>query len=164
MTWKDHISYISNKLAKSISVLYRVKWTLDSRALRQLYYTLVLPCISCCTIIWGNTYHTNVLPIFAEQEKAIRIISNAKYNDHTSKLFHNLSNLAIFQLVKSQTCIVMHGAFRCKLPHTIQSYFTKTFSGNEHRTRRKDVSNKYILEQLKESIVYLILGTKCGIT
>ena len=69
ITWKDHISYISNKLAKSISILHRVKWTLDSRALRLLYYTLLLPYISYCAIIWENTYYTNVLPIFAKQKK-----------------------------------------------------------------------------------------------
>ena len=28
LTWKDHISYISNKLAKSNSILHRVRWTL----------------------------------------------------------------------------------------------------------------------------------------
>ena len=102
MTWKVHISYISNKLAKSISILDRVKWTFNSQALRPLDYTLVLPYISYCAIICGNTYYTNVISIFTKQKKAIRIISNAKYNDHTSKLFRNLSILTMFQLVKIQ--------------------------------------------------------------
>ena len=69
LTWKDHLSYISNKLAKCISILHRVKWTLDSRALRLLYYTLALPYISYCAIIFGNTYYTNILPIFTKQKK-----------------------------------------------------------------------------------------------
>ena len=159
----DHLSYISNKLAKSISILHRVKWTLDSQGLRLLYYTLVLPYISYCAIIWGNTYYTDVLTIFTKQKKAIRIISNAKYNDHTSKLFCNLNILTIFQLVKLQTCIMMYKAFRNKLPQNIQSYFTKSFSGNEYRTRQKNCFKKNILEQLKVSIAYLILGLKCGI-
>ena len=64
MTWKDHISYISNKLAKSISILHRVKWTLDSGALRLLYYNLALQYISYCALNWGNTYYTNVLANF----------------------------------------------------------------------------------------------------
>ena len=101
---------------------------------------------------------------FCYAKKAIRIISNAKYNDHTSKLILNLSILTLFQLVKSQTCIMMYKAFSIKLPHNIQSYFTKSFSGNEYRTRQKIVSNKNILEQLKDSIAYLILGLKCGMT
>ena len=77
MTWKDHISYICNKLAISISILHRVKWTLDSRALRLIYYTLVLPYISYCAIIWGNTYYTNVLLIFAKLKKLF--ISQSKH-------------------------------------------------------------------------------------
>ena len=68
MTLKDHMSYISNKLAKSISILHRVKWTLDSRALRLLYYTLIFTYISYCAITLGNTYYTNVLPNFANQK------------------------------------------------------------------------------------------------
>ena len=59
---------------------------------------------------------------------------------------------------------MMHKALSNKLPHNIQSYFTKSYSGNEYRTRQKIVSNKNILEQLKDSIVYLILGLNCGIT
>ena len=94
MTCKDHISYI---LAKSISILHRVKWTCDSRALRLLYYILVLPYFSQCAITWGNTYYTNILPIFYKQRS---MISNAKYNDQALKLFHNLDILTIFQLVK----------------------------------------------------------------
>ena len=90
--------------------------------------------------------------------------NNTKYNDHASKLFHNLSILTVFQLVKLQICIVMYKAFSNKLPHNIQSYFNKSFSGNEYRIRQKIVLNKNILEQLKDSIAYLILGLKCGIT
>ena len=69
MTWKDHISYMSNKLGTNISILNRVNWKHDSRALRLLYYTLVLPCISYCAIISGNTNYKNVLPIFDKQKR-----------------------------------------------------------------------------------------------
>ena len=160
MTWNDHLSYISNKLAKSISILHRVKWTLDSRGLRLLYYTLVLPYISYCAIIWVNTYYTNVLPIFTKQKKTIRIISNAKYNDHTSKLFCNLNILTIFQLVKLQTCIMMYKAFSNKLPQNIQSYFTKSFSGNEYRTRQKNCFKQKYTRTTKRQYCLSNIGVK----
>ena len=32
----------------------------------------------------------------------------------------------------------MYRAFSNKLPHNMQSYFTKSFSGNEYRTRQKN--------------------------
>ena len=160
LTWKDHLSYISNKLAKSISILHRVKWTLDSRGLRLLYYTLVLPYISYCAIIWGNTYYTNVLPIFTKQNKAIRIISNVKYNDHTSKLFCNLNILTIFQLVKLQTCIMMYKAFSNKLPQNIKSYFTKSFSGNEYRNRQKNCFKQKYTRTTKRQYCISNIGVK----
>ena len=160
LTWRDHISYISNKLAKSISILHPVKWTLNSQTLRLVYYTLVLPYISYCAIIFGNTYYTNVLPIFTKQKKAIRIISNAKYNDHTSKLFCNLNILTIFQLVKLQTCIMMYKAFSNKLPENIQSYFTKSFSGNEYRTRQKNCLKKKYTQTTKRQYCLSNIGAK----
>ena len=70
----------------------------------------------------------------------------------------------MFQLVTLQTCVMMYKAFSNILPHNIQSYFTKRFSGNEYRTRPKKCLKQNILEQLKDSIVYQILGLKCGIT
>ena len=60
---------------------------------------------------------------------------------------------------------MMHKAFSSKLPHNIQSYITKSFSGNEHRIRQwKLFPPKNIFKQLLHSIVHLILGLKCGIT
>ena len=63
MTWEDKISYISIKLPKSVSMLQRVKWTIDSLALRLLFNTLALAFIisftSCYATLCGNTYCTN---------------------------------------------------------------------------------------------------------
>ena len=60
--------------------------------------------------------------------------------------------------------MMMHRAFSNKLPHNIQSCFTKRFSEMNIEQDKRIVSNKNILEQLKDSIAYLILGLKCGIT
>ena len=84
---------------------------------------------------YQNTYYTNVLDIFPRQKRLFCIIGNAKYNDHTSKLFHNLNILTIFQIVKLPTGIMMHRAFNNELPHNIQLYFNISSSENEHRIR-----------------------------
>ena len=46
LSWKDHISYISNKLSKSITILYHVSCIINTDALRNLYCTLILPYLS----------------------------------------------------------------------------------------------------------------------
>ena len=101
-----------------------------------------------------------VIPIVASYKKFIRIITNATYNDHTSTLFHNLNILTIFQLVKLQTCIMMYKAFSKKLPHNIQSYFAKSFSGNEYRTRQANCLKKIYARTTKRQYCLSNIGVK----
>ena len=46
LCWKKHITYICNKLSKSISILYKASQTLNTNALRTLYCSLFLPYVS----------------------------------------------------------------------------------------------------------------------
>ena len=78
-------------------------------------------------------------PTYFFKQKAIHIISNAKYNHHASKLIHNLIILTIFQQVKLQTCMIVYKAFSNKLPLNIQSYSAINLSGNEYRTRQENI-------------------------
>ena len=40
-------------------------------ALRNLYCTLVLPYLSYCAMVLGNTYTTNLLPLYLKQKKPL---------------------------------------------------------------------------------------------
>ena len=41
LSWKDHIKYIENKVAKNIDLLHRAKLFLDKNSLRTLYYSYI---------------------------------------------------------------------------------------------------------------------------
>ena len=99
LSWMDHISYISNKLSKSIEILYCVSSIINIDALRNLYCTLILPYLSYCAMVWGNTYTTNLMPLYLKQKKAIRIVCNVKYRDHTPELFYDMKLLTIYQII-----------------------------------------------------------------
>ena len=94
----DHISYISNKLSKGIAIFYCVSSIINVDALRNLYCTQILPYLSYCAMVWGNTYTTNLLPLYLKQKKAIRIVCNVKYRDHTPELFYDMKLLTIYQI------------------------------------------------------------------
>ena len=76
LSWSDHVSCIRHKMSTNLSVMHRVKWLLNNSALYMIYCTLVLPYISYCCEIWGNTYKTRVEPLYIIQKRAIRIILN----------------------------------------------------------------------------------------
>ena len=54
--WKDYITYICNKLSKSISILYKVSQTLYTNALRTLYCSLSPPYTYHIVRMFGVTY------------------------------------------------------------------------------------------------------------
>ena len=52
ITWKDHITFISNKLYKSIAIIYRASHVLDTNALYCLYNAIFKPHINYCIEVW----------------------------------------------------------------------------------------------------------------
>ena len=57
------------------------------------------------------------------QKKAIRMILNAHYNQHTNNYFIELNALKLFDLLKYKTGFFMHKANRNLLQKIIQSLF-----------------------------------------
>ena len=55
LLWKNHIQQIENKVSKNIGINYRLSHYLPHHILRILYSSLILPYITYCNIIWGNT-------------------------------------------------------------------------------------------------------------
>ena len=77
LTWKDHISYISKKIDKSVGIMYRSRFFLSRTAKTALYYSLVYPYLTYCSTVWASTYVTNLNRIFLLQKRAVRAITNS---------------------------------------------------------------------------------------
>ena len=88
LTWKPHIQKVSNKIARTLGVMCRLKNFLPSHILRMLYNSLVLPHLQYSILTWG--FKASRLEKL--QKRALRIITRSKYNAHTEPLF------------KKQTC------------------------------------------------------------
>ena len=99
LSCSDHVSYIRHKMSKNLSVMHRVKWLLNKSAIYMIYCTLVLPYISYCCDIWGNTYKTRIQPLYIIQKRAIRLCNHHEYRLHSKPAFFNLKTLIIADLV-----------------------------------------------------------------
>ena len=58
--WKPHISYITNKISKSIGIIRTSSFYLSKSSLRSLYYAVVYPYLHYCNIVWASIYKTNL--------------------------------------------------------------------------------------------------------
>ena len=97
------INNIALKMAKSIGVINKIKSFLSVTTRRTLNYSLVLPYIQYCNIVWANCYTTNLDKILKLQKRVIRIIVNAGYSDHTRPLFLKLKSLNVYEINKLAT-------------------------------------------------------------
>ena len=58
LSWKPHINHIkskTNEMSKSIAILNKAKNILNQKSLLMLYGSLIVPYITYCVEVWGNT-------------------------------------------------------------------------------------------------------------
>lgn len=91
LSFKPHINFVSKKISKSIGILAKLKHTLPAGVLLNIYNALILPYLTYGISVWGWRSRN----LFIMQKKAIRQISNSKYNAHTSVLFKQLNLLKL---------------------------------------------------------------------
>jgi len=74
-----------------------IKNLLPKHVLKTLYMILPHPCLEYGIILWGatNQSHLNKLNVI---QKAIKTITNSKYNDHTASLYKELNVLGLNDL------------------------------------------------------------------
>ena len=90
LTFKSHIDYISNKIAKCIGTISKARRALSTYSLRMLYMALVQPYLFYCVEIWGHTYASYTKKLSILQKRLVRIITFSRYDDHTLPLFKSL--------------------------------------------------------------------------
>jgi hypothetical protein len=123
LTWKNHISYITQKISKSIGILTRARPLLNTTILRQLYYSFLYPYIIYCNIIWGQAASITLWPLSKLQKRAVRIITNIKLRDSSQLAFKNLRILRLPELNKFSILIFMFKYRNGLLPITFNNFY-----------------------------------------
>ena len=98
------------------------------KSLISLYYTLVYPYLSCCSIVWTSTYPTNSNCVYLLHKRVMRVISKSDYLAHSALLFSRLNVLykCIYQVNSFHV-----GKFRYKyqkrlLPSVFLDFFSNS--------------------------------------
>ena len=98
LDWKPHVNFIAGTISKSVGLLYKAKYYLPSKSLLTLYYALIYPYLTYCSLIWASTYVTDLQQIYLLQKRAVRTISKADYKASSKPLFANLKILDVFSI------------------------------------------------------------------
>ena len=160
-TWKAHIEYIRNKVAKSIGIINKMRPVLNDEILLNMYYTFIHCYLNSGIIIWGSTRTNKIDSLIKLQKKAIRLITNSGYRAHTNPLFIKLKIIPLAQLhYMYYNVILMYKVYKNKPPKSIASCFTPRNTLPLRNTRQSNIfqTPNYINDTHERSI--LVRGPK----
>ena len=67
LNWSEHIKHICNKISKSIGIINKVKYKLDTKSL----YSFIYPYITYCNIVWGRAPKIYLSKIHVLQKRLV---------------------------------------------------------------------------------------------
>ena len=91
MNWSTHSAKIANKISRTLGIMNRLKRYLPFSAMKLMYDSLILSHLQFGITCWGFEWNR----IFKLQKRALRIMTNSKYNAHTEPLFKELEMLKV---------------------------------------------------------------------
>ena len=154
ISWKPHTNIICNKISKTIGVMKKVSSFVPKNILLTLYNSLILPHIYYGTLVWGfNTGRIHKL-----QKRAIRLVSGAKYNAHTSVLFRDLNILHVADVFKYKCLKFYYKWVKNDLPYYFNDMFIPLRNEHPYHTRNQqaEIYPKPKRSLTKKSIRYYI--------
>ena len=131
LKFREHITFISQKVAKSLGIIYRLRDYVPVPVLQRLYFSFIYPYLNYCIIIWGSTYPSHLEPLFRLQKRAVRLIGNVGYFDHTAPIFKELKIMKLLDIYKYNLMLYFFKSKICinLLPN--HSHNTR-YNGNLH--------------------------------
>ena len=116
-------------------MIYRSRSYLTSKECLHLYNALILPHLSYAIAVWGSASKCFINKLEITQKRIIRLISGARYDQHTSPLFKKLKILKLNDLYELELIKLIHEHEYGTLPHSLQNSLPKITTIHSYNTR-----------------------------
>jgi hypothetical protein len=135
LNWRDHITYLSKKIARSIGIISIARKTLSQKTLIQLYHAFIFPYLNYCVLIWGNSPASTLWPVFKLQKLALRIVANASYRSSSYPFYKKHMILRLPEMYTLNAGKFMFKYSNSLLPPLFNSLFTMNMDIHCYPTR-----------------------------
>ena len=156
LSFKAHISYIANKISKSVGILYKIRDFVPPDVLRSLYYSFIHPYITYGLEAWYASFKTDSKKIFVLQKKAIRCIYGLSYNSHTAEYFIRARILKLEDLYVYTVGLIMYKSLKFDLYESIREKLVQVNSIHSFNTRQREayVIPRYVRSKSQRCVLY----------
>lgn len=147
LNFLPHIQGLSKRLSTSIYIIRQLSNKITKDCLRLAYFAIFHSIMTYGLIVWGSSCHLN--KIFTLQKKIVRIMAQAKYDDHCKPLFESLHILTL------PSCFIYECLCYIKKLKS-DDKVTKQEDIHNHNTRTKTNLRlpKYRLSKSQNSFLY----------
>ena len=149
LNWKPHIQKISNKIARTLGIMCRLKNFLPTHILRVLYNSLILPHLQYSILAWGFKMGR----LDQLQTRAVRIITCSKYNSHTDPIFRKLNLLKAKDLFELNVLKLFY-----KYKKSILPFYISNMCSDFNNLHGYNLRTTYILKDVGSNMTS---GDKC---
>ena len=139
LKWDAHVNFIQKKLSSALYVLRASRKMLSYSNLRILYHALFEPHLKYGMLLWSNTSCGNKNLLFKCQKKALRVITNARYNDHTDSLFKKCKIMKLDDMITMSNLELMYKFVQNVLPPGVSSLFSPNAVIHQYNTRQRNI-------------------------
>ena len=154
ISWKKHIETVENKISKNMGILGKVSNLLNTKCLKNVYFSLIHSYINYANIAWASTHQTKLKSINSKQKQCSRYIYHEEPRTHAKPLMQKMKALNVFQINIFQVLVFMFKV-KNKLSPTI---FSNSFEHIEHnfqtRFRQNNFRNPKIITK-RTSFLYI---------
>ena len=128
---------MNNKLAKNTGIINKLRYYVDLRMLKQLYFTLIYPYINYGLMSWGNAYTSKLKKLRSCQNKCIRSIFFADKRENATPYYSLLGILKLDSVFKLKLALFTYKVLneKDKLPIIFSDTITLASSRHSHNTR-----------------------------
>ena len=139
MNWNSHVQKIANKISRTLGVMNRLKRYLPISAMRLMYDSLILSHLQFGITNWSFEWDR----ISKLQKRALRIMTNSRYNAHTEPLLKQLHLLNVKDIFDVQCMKFWYKFVNKKVPNYFRDMFKYNHEVHDIGTRSHDRLHLY---------------------
>ena len=123
LNFKYHVTSIVAKISWGVGILHKFKNFLPTSTLLCIYYSIVHSHLSYSIIVWGSTYKSYLGKLTSLQNKTIRVVGRAEWNESSSPLHYKFKVLKLHDMFKQEVSKFMHHVENKNLPTPLINLF-----------------------------------------
>ena len=123
LNWSAHASSLALKLNRAAGMLAKVRHFVTQHTLRNIYFGIFSSLLTYGSQVWGQSINQHILRLTKIQNKAVRIISFANFQEDCTSLYNKSKILKLSDHIKLENIIYVHNSLRDNLPMPIRGSF-----------------------------------------